>query len=85
MHYAFQDRESLYILMDYLGGGDLRYHISRQKKFAENQSSNIFFSISTAVFFYFYKMLLESRKRYFLIRRFYVFLYYYLTKIILKV
>lgn len=40
MHYAFQDRENLYILMDYLGGGDLRYHISRQKKFTENQASN---------------------------------------------
>lgn len=39
MHYAFQDRENLFILMDYLGGGDLRYHISRQKKFTEKQSS----------------------------------------------
>ena len=41
MHYAFQDRENLYILMDYLGGGDLRFHISRQKKFSENQASKI--------------------------------------------
>jgi hypothetical protein len=40
MHYAFQDRENLFILMDYLGGGDLRFHISRHKKFTENQASN---------------------------------------------
>ena len=39
MHYAFQDRDNLFILMDYLGGGDLRFHISRQKKFTENQAS----------------------------------------------
>lgn len=43
MHYAFQDRENLYILMDYLGGGDLRFHISRQKKFTESQASKISF------------------------------------------
>lgn len=40
MHFAFQDRENLYIMMDYLEGGDLRYHISRHKKFSENQASN---------------------------------------------
>ena len=40
MHYAFQDKENLYILMDHLGGGDLRYHISRYRKFTENQASN---------------------------------------------
>jgi protein kinase A len=27
MKYAFQDRHNLYLVMDYLGGGDLRYHI----------------------------------------------------------
>ena len=24
---AFQDRESLYLIIDYLSGGDLRYHL----------------------------------------------------------
>ena len=27
MHYAFQNQESLYLVMDYFGGGDLRYHL----------------------------------------------------------
>ncbi len=41
MHYAFQDRENLYIIMDYLSGGDLRYHICKQRKFDEEQTSMI--------------------------------------------
>jgi len=39
MQYAFQDNENLYLIMDLLTGGDLRYHISRQKKFSEEQTS----------------------------------------------
>lgn len=40
MHYAFQDRDNLYIVMDYLSGGDLRYHICQnKKKFSESQTS----------------------------------------------
>ena len=39
MIYAFQDRENLYLVMDLLTGGDLRYHVSRQKKFSEEQTS----------------------------------------------
>lgn len=35
MHYAFQDRENLYLVMDLLLGGDLRYHIARQRRFSE--------------------------------------------------
>jgi len=27
MHYAFQDRDNLYLILDYLSGGDLRYHL----------------------------------------------------------
>ena len=37
---AFQDRENLYLVMDLLTGGDLRFHISRKKKFSEQQTSN---------------------------------------------
>ncbi len=41
MLYAFQDRENLYLFMDFLSGGDLRLHLSRQKKFTEDQTSII--------------------------------------------
>ena len=39
MQYAFQDYENLYIAMDLLLGGDLRYHVSRYRKFTEEQTS----------------------------------------------
>ena len=39
MHYAFQDKDNLYIIMDLLTGGDLRYHLCRKKKFTEAQTS----------------------------------------------
>lgn len=47
MHYAFQDTTTLYLVMDLLTGGDMRYHISKMnhKKmlFNEEQASkNIF-------------------------------------------
>lgn len=35
---AFQDRENLYLLMDYIDGGDLRYHIGRRRKFNERET-----------------------------------------------
>jgi serum/glucocorticoid-regulated kinase 2 len=38
MYYSFQDSENLYLIMDLLTGGDLRYHISRYKKFNEEQT-----------------------------------------------
>lgn len=38
MHFSFQDGENLYIAMDLLTGGDLRYHICKQKKFTEVQT-----------------------------------------------
>lgn len=37
MHFAFQDRENLYLGMDLLTGGDLRYHIAHVKRFSEVQ------------------------------------------------
>ena len=38
LHYAFQDKDNLYLTMDLLSGGDLRYHISRYRKFSEEQT-----------------------------------------------
>ena len=38
MLYAFQDRENLYLVIDYLNGGDLRYHIGCKGKFSQAES-----------------------------------------------
>lgn len=39
MAYAFQDRENLYLVTDLLGGGDLRFHIGKKRKFSEEETS----------------------------------------------
>jgi len=41
MHYAFQDRDHLYIAMDYLNGGDLRSHFMKHSQFNEQQTKFI--------------------------------------------
>ena len=41
MYYAFQDDDTLYIIMDYLSGGDLRYHICRRNYFTEEETKFI--------------------------------------------
>ena len=38
MKYSFQDFDNLYLVMDLLKGGDLRYHINKKKKFSETQT-----------------------------------------------
>lgn len=38
VHYAYQDKMTLYLVMDLLLGGDLRFHIARRKKFTEDQT-----------------------------------------------
>ena len=38
MHYAFQDIDNLYLVIDILNGGDLRFHCSRYRKFSEEQT-----------------------------------------------
>ena len=38
MQYAFQDRDNLYLAMDLMPGGDLRYHLSKQRRFSEDQA-----------------------------------------------
>ena len=39
MHCAFQDKDYLYLIMDLLTGGDLRYQIFLRKKFTEEETS----------------------------------------------
>jgi serine/threonine protein kinase len=38
MQFAFQDRENLYLAMDMMTGGDLRFHLCRWKRFNEEMS-----------------------------------------------
>lgn len=40
MHYAFQDRDTMYLVLDLMEGGDLRYHICN-RPFSEIQTSKI--------------------------------------------
>ena len=40
MVYAFQDRENLYLVMDLMTGGDLRYHLAKNRRFSEEQTSH---------------------------------------------
>ena len=37
--YAFQDRENLYLIMDLICGGDLRFHLIKNGNFNEEQTS----------------------------------------------
>ena len=38
MHYSFQDIDNLYLIIDYLSGGDLRYQYCLDKEFNEEQT-----------------------------------------------
>ena len=38
MYFAFQDFYNLYLVMELLTGGDLRYHIAHKKTFTESQT-----------------------------------------------
>lgn len=38
MLFCFQDRENLYLVMDLLTGGDLRFHICKYKRFSEEET-----------------------------------------------
>mmetsp|Transcript_19959 Transcript_19959/g.22206 ORF Transcript_19959/g.22206 Transcript_19959/m.22206 type:complete len:467 (-) Transcript_19959:130-1530(-) len=37
LHYSFQDEEKLYFVMDYINGGELFYHLQREKQFSEER------------------------------------------------
>ena len=38
MHYSFQDSDNLYLIVDFLSGGDLRYQYCLDKEFSEEQT-----------------------------------------------
>lgn len=35
IEYAFQDKESLYLVTDFMPGGDLRYHLGKRIEFTQ--------------------------------------------------
>ena len=41
MHYAFQDNNNLYLVMDLLTGGDLRYQLCTRRTFRMGTSSDL--------------------------------------------
>ena len=41
MAFCFQDKETLYLVMDLMPGGDLRYHISRRRRFTEAETRTL--------------------------------------------
>ena len=49
MHFAFQDFYNLYLVMDLLNGGDLRFHIAHKKTFSEDQTKFIISNIILAL------------------------------------
>ena len=46
MIYSSQDSDNLYLVLDYLDGGDLRYHICKMRRFTEEQTSKSYIIIS---------------------------------------
>ena len=45
IYFAFQDFMNLYLVMDYLSGGDLRYHLAKKKFFSEKETKFIIANI----------------------------------------
>lgn len=43
MKCAFQDKKSLYLVMDLMPGGDLRYYFSKKKAITESETSISFY------------------------------------------
>ena len=41
INYAFQDHEKLYMVMDLSSGGDLRYHLYKNKRFNQSETSKL--------------------------------------------
>lgn len=49
IQYAFQDFESLYLVMDLMPGGDLRYHLAKNKVFSEETTKFFIACIVTSL------------------------------------
>ena len=49
LYYSFQDKDSLFLILDYLPGGNLRYYLSNKTNFNENQIKFIISNIILAI------------------------------------
>jgi serine/threonine protein kinase len=38
LHYAFQSDNNLYLIIDFLNGGELYYHLRREQRFSEERT-----------------------------------------------
>lgn len=59
MIYAFQDSDNLYIVMNLMQGGDLRYHLSKMTIFTEGQTKFMIASILAALEYLHSKMIIH--------------------------
>lgn len=60
MIFAFQDYDNLYLVMDLLNGGDLRFHLCKLDVFNERQSSTVYIHIYIYTYTYIKHMLCYS-------------------------
>lgn len=49
MHYAFQSSDKLYFVLDYANGGEMFYHLSRERKFDEERAKFYAAEITSAL------------------------------------
>jgi len=59
MLYAFQDDDSLYLMMHLMEGGDLRYHLSKMTRFTEGETKFMIASIILALEYLHAKMIVH--------------------------
>ncbi len=49
LYYSFQTNDKLYFVLDYVNGGELFFHLQRQRVFSENRSKFYAAEISAAI------------------------------------
>lgn len=59
MIYAFQDEDNLYIVMNIMEGGDLRYHLSKMTVFTEGETKFMIASIILSLDYLHSKMVIH--------------------------
>lgn len=59
MHFTFQDHDHLYLIMDYLSGGDLRYHLCKYRTFTEKQTKFFIACIILALDYLYHKQIIH--------------------------